>query len=73
MSVCAFLACMGGIAWLDGKKVRAAKGKRELFVYLGLLGAVTIIGTLFLLDVRLPSPTDPIEKYVPPLSRFTGE
>lgn len=68
-----FLVCMSLIAWWDGKKVRQAKGKRELMVYLGVLGTVTIVGLLFLLGVRLPSPTDPIEKLIPSLSYFRGE
>jgi hypothetical protein len=67
-----FLLVIGCLAWLDGKRVKQEHGKRDYYIYLAILGTVTVVGTLFFLGVRLPSPTDPIEKYIPPLSAITG-
>lgn len=69
-TVILFLLFLGGIAWWDGRKVYRNKTKKDLWVYLGLIGVVAVFGSLSMLGMRIPSPMDPLETYVAPLGKL---
>lgn len=65
-----FLLVIGGIGWWDGRRVYQNRTKKDLWVYLGLLGIVAVYGTLSIMGLRIPSPMDPLEQYVTPIGKM---
>jgi len=70
LSLLTFLLLLGLVAFFDGRRIRKRATKREFYVYLTLIGTATLVGALFILGYRLPSPMEPIDKLFSPIGRW---
>lgn len=63
-----FLLFISLLGYFQVKRLRVRQEKKEIAIYLALLGAGGLIGVLMLAGVEVPSPARPIRALFEPIS-----
>jgi|GEM_PF-2803973 len=65
-----FVAAAGCAAWLQVSRLVEVKEKKQIVMYLLLMGTAVVIGIMEIAGIRLPSPHMPIEALLKPFGKW---